>query len=185
MALLAGDALLTEAFRLVLDLEAYRGAASAQNVVQVGASLARASGWMGMVGGQSTDLGFEHRVDDEQSLTFLHRRKTGELFRYSTSAGALLGGANEDEIRALGEYGEVLGLAFQIADDILDEEQDADAPVDPDRAETPSFPALIGMEASKERCQQLLQRCLHLLADFGEGADPLRWLAWFAVHRDH
>jgi len=184
LALLAGDALLTDALRLVADRQAYRNAVPADEILDAASALARAAGWLGMVGGQSIDLGFEQPVLDEAALTFLHRRKTGELFRFSTWAGGLLGGGTPGQVRALSEYGETLGLAFQISDDVLDELEDQTERGDT-AAETPSFPALIGIDASRERAQALLERCHELLEPFDERAEPLRRLAWFAVHRDH
>jgi geranylgeranyl diphosphate synthase type II len=184
LALLAGDALLTQAFRLISDRAAYRGAASAERIVDVCGSLAHAAGWLGMVGGQSIDLGFEGPVDDEEALAFLHRRKTGELFRFACHAGATLGDGTHDQIRALAEYGETLGLAFQIADDVLDDRQDQ-GERGADASETPSFTALLGEDAALQRAEALSERALDLLRDFGSRADPLRALAWYAVHRDH
>lgn len=184
MALLAGDALLTEAFALVLDPEAHRGLVRAEVMVLVAAALARAAGHRGMVGGQSSDLGLEGPVQDEAALRFLHARKTGELFRFALFAGATLGGGDPEQVAGLASYGETLGLAFQISDDILDELQDQG-----DRSEeaspTPSFPGLVGIDGSRLRAVVLLRRCLELLAPFDRRADPLRALAWFAVHRDH
>ena len=182
LALLTGDALLTEAFTLVTNLEAYRGSASAEQVLEASRMLGRAAGWQGMVGGQSIDLGFEFPVEDETALTFLHRRKTGELFRFSTAVGALLGDGSPEQIRDLGECGELLGLAFQISDDLLDADEDE---TEREASPTPSYPGLLGHEAAQERCSELLDRCLELLADYGEEAAALRRLAWFAVHRDH
>ena len=184
LALLAGDALLTQAFALICDRPAYRGAAGNDRIVDVAAALGRAAGWLGMVGGQSVDLGFEGPVDDEEALAFLHRRKTGELFRFACLAGATLGDGTHDQVRRLAEYGETLGLAFQIADDVLDDQQDQGERGD-DAAETPSFTALLGAAAAMERAEALSQRALDLLADFGSRAEPLRSLAWYAVHRDH
>ncbi len=184
LALLAGDALLTEAFRLAADPSAYRRSVPAGEILDVTSALARGAGWLGMVGGQSVDLGFEQPVDDESALTFLHRRKTGELFRFSTWAGGLLGGGTPQQVRDLSEYGETLGLAFQISDDVLDELQDTTERGE-DASDTPSFPALIGIDASRERAEALLERCHELLSGFDERAEPLRKLAWFAVHRDH
>ncbi len=184
LALLAGDALLTQAFRLVCDRSAYRGAANAERIVDVGAALGHAAGWMGMVGGQSIDLGFEGPIDDEEALAFLHRRKTGELFRFACLAGATLGDGSSDQVRALAEYGETLGLAFQIADDVLDFQQDQGERGDA-ASDTPSFTALMGADAAMERAEALEERARELLDGFGNRAEPLRALAWYAVHRDH
>ena len=184
MALLAGDALLTRAFALILDPEACRGLVPADTMVLVGAALARAAGQLGMVGGQSSDLGLEGPVRDEEAVRFLHARKTGELFRFALFAGATLGGGSPEQVAALAAYGETLGLAFQITDDVLDELEDQDERTE-EASPTPSFPALVGIDGSRERAAALLQRCLELLEPFDERADALRALAWFAVHRDH
>lgn len=184
LALLAGDALLTQAFRLVCDRGAYKGAANSDRIVDVSAALGHAAGWLGMVGGQSIDLGFEGPVDDEEKLSFLHRRKTGELFRFSCFAGATLGDGTPDQVRALAEYGEILGLAFQIADDVLDDLQDQTERGD-DASDTPSYTSLIGAEAAMERAIALKERALELVSGLGSKAEPLRSLAWYAVHRDH
>ena len=184
MAVLSGDALLTEAFAAVLDPSAYGGTADFELMSRVGRGLSRAAGWLGMVGGQSLDLGMETPVETRDDLSFLHRRKTGELFRFSCWSGALLGRGGEEQCDALGEYGEVLGLSFQVVDDVLDELQDTTERAD-DAAETPSFPALIGMDASRKFAADLADHALALLDGFGPEADPLRRLAWFTVHRDH
>lgn len=183
-AVLAGDALLTEAFRVVLDPAGYAGTADHELMTQVGLRLAKAAGWLGMVGGQALDLGLEEPVSTEADLAFLHRRKTGELFRFSTWAGALLGRGEPGAVSALGDYGETLGLAFQVVDDVLDELEDQGDRAS-EAADTPSFPALIGIDASRRKAQELMERALDLLSPFGEEADPLRRLAWFTVHRDH
>ncbi len=184
MALLAGDALLTEAFALALNPDAYRGLVSTETMVLVAGALARAAGRDGMVGGQSIDLGLEESVDDEEALRFLHARKTGELFRFALFAGATLGGGDPEQVAALAAYGQTLGLAFQISDDVLDELEDQGERSE-EASPTPSFPALVGIDGSRERASALLVRCLELLEPFDGRADPLRALAWFAVHRDH
>lgn len=182
LALLAGDALLTEAFSLCSNPRAYGPDVPADRILQATQMLAQAAGRSGMVGGQSIDLGFEMPVNDEDTLTFLHLRKTGELFRFSAAAGALLGGASEEVVAAMGDYGEALGLAFQISDDLLDAAEDEAVR---NTADTPSYPGLLGEGLARKRCEELLARCDRLLSDFGPEAEPLRLLAWYAVHRDH
>tara|TARA_Y100001968_G_scaffold332659_1_gene391699 strand:- start:1102 stop:2010 length:909 start_codon:yes stop_codon:yes gene_type:complete len=184
LALLAGDALLTEAFRVALDPTHYRGLANAEQIGTVAGRLATAAGMSGMVGGQSSDLGFEGPIDTEDSLTFLHRRKTGELFAFSLFAGAVLGGGSPEQVQALSEYGETLGLAFQVADDLLDARQDQTERA-PEADETPSFPALLGLENSWERALELERRAHDQLELFGEQGELLAALVSFAVHRDH
>ena len=184
MALLAGDALLTEAFRVVLDPSHYRGLAESERIAAVAMRLSQAAGMQGMVGGQSLDLGFEGPITNEAELTFLHRRKTGELFSCSMFAGATLGGGNPEQVQALSDYGETLGLAFQVADDLLDARQDEGERA-PDAEETPSFPGLLGVEQSWERVLQLERRAHEQIAGFGAQGEVLAMLASFAVHRDH
>jgi geranylgeranyl diphosphate synthase type II len=182
LALLAGDALLTEAFALCANAPAYGPGVPAERILRATSMLAKAAGRAGMVGGQSIDLGFEIPVNDEGALTLLHLRKTGELFRFSAAVGALLGGASDSVVDAMGDYGEALGLAFQISDDLLDAAEDEEVR---DAADTPSFPGLLGEELARHRCQELLARCDDLLSNLGPEAEPLRLLAWYAVHRDH
>jgi len=183
LALLAGDALLTQAFATVGEAAGYAGDVPAEVRLELATSLSAAAGWRGMVGGQSIDLGFEGDVTDEARLTHLHRLKTGQLFRWSLRAGALIGGASATEVKRLGNYGYVLGLAFQIADDVLDELQDQTERGD-DASETPSFTGLMGIEGSRSKARELFAQAEDLLAGFDERADPLRHLAWYAVHRD-
>ena len=137
-----------------------------------------------MVGGQSSDLGFEGPVASESEVTFLHRRKTGELFSYALFAGATLGGGSPEQVQSLSKYGETLGLAFQVADDLLDARQDVGQRA-PDADETPSFPALLGEEESWKRALELEQQAHKELEAFGERGELLALLVSFAVHRDH
>ncbi len=184
LALLAGDALLTEAFRVALDPAHYCGLADPQRIASVAMRLAQAAGMSGMVGGQSSDLGFEGPVGNEAEVTFLHRRKTGELFSFALFAGATLGGGNPAQVQALSEYGEILGLAFQVADDLLDARQDEGERA-PDADETPSFPALLGQEESWNKALELERRAHQQLQSLGERGELLALLVSFAVHRDH
>jgi geranylgeranyl diphosphate synthase type II len=184
LALLAGDALLTEAFRVALDPAHYCGHADAERIAAVGMALSLAAGMCGMVGGQSSDLGFEGPVSDEAELTFLHRRKTGELFRFAGFAGATLGGGSPEQVQSLSDYGEILGLAFQVQDDLLDASQDSGEDSTEEHT-TPSFPALLGVDESRERARQLQRRAHEQLAGLGPRGDTLALLASFAVQRDH
>ena len=182
-AILAGDALLTEAFRLVSDVRVYPADADLRAILRVVEALGGAGGRHGMVAGQVIDMGIEARAATEEDLIHLHARKTGELFRFSTLAGAVLAGADEATIDALATYGEVLGLAFQVADDVLDLYEDRDAG-GRDEADTPSFPALIGEAASRARASEFADQAVALLDGLGTEADPLRTLARYAVERD-
>src|SRR5438874_11895242 len=122
MAMLAGDALLTFAFELVADNAA---TVPAERIVPVLKMLSRATGTAGMVGGQVVDIESEGLEVTPQELEFIHAHKTGALLKASVMAGALLCGADNDEREALGQYGKSIGLAFQIADDVLDVVGDA------------------------------------------------------------
>jgi geranylgeranyl pyrophosphate synthase len=143
-AILVGDALLTEAFSALGDAA---GAPEAR--IRMVAALARAAGAFGMVGGQAADIGMEGRVADVAGVERLHRLKTGALIRASAELGGLAGGATDAQLAALRAWGEAVGLAFQLADDLLDADEaaDADGP--------PSFVRLVGLAetaAWADRC---------------------------------
>jgi geranylgeranyl diphosphate synthase, type II len=150
--------------------------------------IAHASGSRGMVGGQVVDMESEgkHEVD-LATLSYIHTHKTGALIRASVRAGAILGGANTESLAALTRYGDAIGLAFQIADDILDvegttEELGKDAGSDQARGKA-TYPALVGLEASKARARELVEMALEALSSFDERAEPLRAIASYIVKR--
>jgi geranylgeranyl diphosphate synthase, type II len=184
-AILAGDALLTEAFILLSREEQGGDPAARLRVIQ---EIAHASGSRGMVGGQVVDMESEGKGEiDLAILSYIHTHKTGALIRASVRAGAILGGATDEGIKALTRYGEAIGLAFQIADDILDvegttEELGKDAGSDQARGKA-TYPALVGLEVSKARAQELVQMALDSLAGFDERAEPLRAIASYIVKR--
>ncbi len=182
LAILAGDALLTEAFRLVLDEDAFGPTVPPERLLAVGRLLAECAGLRGMVGGQSQDMGFEGPATDERTLTFLHRRKTGDLFHFCVEAGATLAGAGPERVAALRDFSAVFGLAFQVQDDVLDAGQD-ETSGGRSEAETPSFVQLLGLPRSREFVSELLQRALAALEPLDARADALRGLLWIAVNR--
>jgi geranylgeranyl diphosphate synthase type II len=183
-AILAGDALLTEAF-ILLSKDNGGDPAARLRVIQ---EIAHASGSRGMVGGQVVDMESEGKGEiDLATLSYIHTHKTGALIRASVRAGAILGGASSESLAALTRYGDAIGLAFQIADDILDvegttEELGKDAGSDQARGKA-TYPALVGLEASKARAQELVQMALDALAPFDERAEPLRAIASYIVKR--
>jgi geranylgeranyl diphosphate synthase type II len=184
-AILAGDALLSEAF-ILLSANGEGGDAAARlKVIQ---EIAVASGSRGMVGGQVVDMESEGRHDvDIATLSYIHTHKTGALIRASVRCGAILGGASEAEFNALTRYADAIGLAFQIADDILDvegttEELGKDAGSDQARGKA-TYPALMGLEASKARARELVQIALEALEPFDGRAEPLRAIASYIVKR--
>ena len=186
IAILAGDALLTEAFR-VMAAAALGNGVSKLRALRAINEIADAAGKRGMVSGQVADLEAEQHEPDLATVEFIHVRKTGALLLASVRAGALLAGANESALRHLTRYGECLGLAFQIADDILD----AAAPSSVtgkregrDRARHKmTFPAAVGLPAAKERARELLEQSIAELQTFGRQADPLRRIAGYVVER--
>ncbi len=158
-ALLAGDALLTLAF------ETAAGAPLPEGLrLRAVAALARAAGYRGMIGGQVIDLAYENSPMEPEVLATLHRLKTGALLSVSAQLGAIAAGAGEDSQRALGDFAEDVGLAFQIADDILDavgDEAKLGKPIgsDAEQGKT-TFVTLYGVEASREQVRACTDRAL-------------------------
>lgn len=185
-AILAGDALLTEAFRLLADPAANRDCAPAV-VLRVIETVARCAGSQGMVGGQVVDMEAEGKPIDYATLQYIHTRKTGALFLASIQAGAWLGGGSDDQLAALTRYGETAGLAFQIADDILDIIGDQavlgkDVGSDQARGKA-TYPALLGLSEARRRAEELRDLALTALDPLDASAEPLRALARYIVDR--
>jgi geranylgeranyl diphosphate synthase type II len=178
IAILAGDALLTEAFRVMADA-ALRAGPSAGGALRAIAEIARAAGCRGMVGGQTADLEGEDAEPTLAAVEFIHVRKTGALLLASVRTGALLCGAKTSLLRRLTRYGERLGLAFQIADDVLDAEGGLKGKHSGrDQAlHKMTFPSVIGVAAAKERARDLIERAVAELSDCGREAEPLRQIA--------
>ena len=186
IATLAGDGLLTDAFKVVARSAAAAGVDPALIVETIG-EMAEAAGSAGMVGGQVIDLLGEGRSITLAELEHLHSRKTGALFVAAVCGGARLGGAGATQIAALREYARALGLAFQVIDDLLDVEESAEQMgkrtyKDEARGKA-TYPSLVGIERSRELARELAARARQSLEGFGEKAEPLRMLAAFAVER--
>ena len=177
MAILAGDALLTMAFDLLAETGDLR-------VVR---EVAQASGIGGMAGGQTLDLQYEGREITLEALEELHRRKTGALVRASVVVGAMLAGADDRTVQVLGHYGEYVGLAFQIIDDILDVTGDSAVmgkAAGSDAAHNKAtFPALLGVEGSYARAQELADQAMLTLEELGANANQLKVLVDYIVKR--
>jgi geranylgeranyl diphosphate synthase type II len=186
IAILAGDALLTEAFTLLTSAECV-GRHDPQRLLTVIREIAAAAGSQGMVGGQTLDIAAEGRVLDAAALEGVHRHKTGALIRASLRAGALLAGARPAELAAITAYGEAVGLAFQVADDILNVEGEAATTgkaVGSDAARgKATYPALHGLAGAKARADALVAQAIDALAPLDARADPLRGIARFIVER--
>jgi geranylgeranyl diphosphate synthase type II len=185
MATLAGDGLLTDAFK-VLARSASDGVPSVV-LLQTVADLAEAAGSGGMVGGQVIDLQSEGASLSLDELKHLHAGKTGALFLASVIGGARLGGASEPQLANLNHYARALGLAFQVVDDLLDVEATTEQMGKRTRkdgaAGKATFPSLLGIDKSRQFARELEQQAHHALADFGPGAETLRAIATFVVER--
>jgi geranylgeranyl diphosphate synthase type II len=183
MAILAGDSLLTLAFQVLAGLKT-----ADDRKTRLVAELASASGTVGgMIGGQVADLEGEGKPPNAQLLETIHRAKTGALLRASLRMGAIYAGATEQQYAALSCYGEHVGLAFQIVDDILDVEESSEAlgkTAGKDAAQQKiTFPAVYGLEASHRMAAEECTRAHDALAPFGERAARLRELADLIVKR--
>jgi geranylgeranyl diphosphate synthase type II len=186
LALLAGDGLLTEAFHLMTDRESMENL-SGGPLLKVIHLIAEAAGHRGMVGGQVVDIQSEGRDVDFELVRFIHRHKTGALIAVSVTSGALIAGGSDEEVEAISVYGRRIGLAFQIADDILDIEGDSKKMgkgVGGDiRKKKMTYPSAIGLEKSKETQKEMIGQALESLNRFGEKADPLREIARYIIER--
>ncbi len=186
LAILAGDALLTEAFRVAAE-GAAAAAVEPSRALRLLAVIATAAGAAGMVGGQVADLEAEHVTADLALVESIHRRKTAALITAAIECGAGAGGASPEAYGALREFGQALGLAFQVADDILD----ASAPStvtgkrvgrDAEQGKA-TYPAVVGIAEARRIARGLLDRCLGALEVLDSPADPLRAIARFVVER--
>lgn len=186
-AILAGDALLTEAFILLSNPE-FAASTDPATLLRVIHEISLCSGSRGMIGGQVVDMESEGMKEvDLATVQYIHTHKTGALIRASVKSGALIGRADGKALDSMVRYGEAVGLAFQIADDILDiegttEQIGKDAGSDQARGKA-TYPAVMGISESKRRAAELVEVALEALSGFGEKAEPLREIASYIVHR--
>jgi geranylgeranyl diphosphate synthase type II len=185
IAILAGDALLTLAFRLIAENAAR--VAEPRVVCDVVADVAAAAGTEGMVGGQVIDIESEGKAVSADVVDEIHRRKTAALIRAALRAGAMLAGAKPDTLAAITLAGEKLGLAFQIVDDILDVEGNLEqlgkTAGSDERKRKATYPAVHGIEASRRRARMLIDDVKAALAPLGPAAEPIAALADFVFER--
>lgn len=186
MAILAGDALLTMAFDIVSRPELVNGLDPFAQV-RVIQELAAGSGNVGMVGGQVADIEAEGQDINLATLEAVHRWKTGKLIRASVRIGSIVGGARDEQLDALTGYAEDIGLAFQIADDVLNvvgsrEELGKDANTDASRGKK-TYPTFFGVDGARKLAEERVASALHHLKDFGPTAEPLRELARYITAR--
>lgn len=184
LAILAGDALLTQAFEVILRQQGV----SAEVLVQVLKEMSIAAGPNGMVGGQVIDMLSEGKRISMEELRKMHMGKTGALFRAAIRSGAILGGASEAKLAALTTYADCFGLAFQITDDILDvvgDEAVIGKPVGSDeRNEKSTYVALTSLEEAKKLAADTVQQALDALEVFGDEAKFLRDLVKMLLERN-
>ncbi len=184
IAILAGDALCAEAFRVAAQQRKGRE----ERVADVVYELARASGAVGMVGGQVIDIEATGKKITVDELETLHRAKTGELLLVAVRAGARMGGADAAAMERLTAYGRALGLAFQIVDDVLDITADLQTlgkdPGSDREAGKTTFVDLLGVDGAKARAKAVMDDGIRALEPFGARAEALRALGRYTVERD-
>lgn len=185
-AILAGDGLQSLAF----DLLSQDNGLSADLRLRMISILARDSGYLGMVGGQSIDLSNEGKLISTEQLELMHRHKTGALISASIEMGALSSTyATQENLDALLTYAGAIGLAFQVKDDILDIEGNTEVLGKPQgsdlAAEKSTYPALLGMDGAKQKLALLNQQAHASIDSFGDAAQPLHWLADYIVEREY
>ncbi|WP_409432133.1 polyprenyl synthetase family protein [Litorimonas sp. RW-G-Af-16] len=184
MAVLAGDGLLTVAFEMIATCDA-----DPATRVQLIAMLAKAGGTHGMIGGQVIDMTVAEKERDEALITQLQNLKTGALIEYAVLAGAVLAGASDDQKSALQSYARDMGLAFQIKDDILDVEGDAEivgkAVGKDENLGKATFVSILGLEGARKTAAELGARAKSHLAPFGENAQTLCDTVDFVIGRSH
>ncbi len=184
MAILAGDSLVTRCYQLLVDLPK----ASNATRIKIIREIAQATGTKnGMIGGQVVDLESEGKPISPQVLEYIHYSKTGALLTACVRCGALAAKAKPAELRTLTEFGRKIGLVFQIVDDILDitsssEELGKTAGKDM-KVKKATYPALYGIETSRQKARELVDSAMKDLRNLGESAEPLRGLAHFVVSR--
>ena len=186
-AILAGDALLTAAFTMMAEI-GLAGTIPPKKVLRALLELGSAAGSTGMVGGQLNDIASQGKTGlSFNQLKTTHILKTGMLIRASIRIGGILGGAGPKKLSRLTTFGEKIGLAFQVADDILDVEGEAETvgkPVGQDQSKGRwTYPAFIGLDGAKREAAALTEAALSALSPFGPEADPLRRIAVYVVDR--
>jgi geranylgeranyl diphosphate synthase, type II len=193
VALLAGDGLLTEAFRLMSGgsgpaAPTPTSISDPRALLRVIRLVAEAAGHEGMVGGQVVDIRSEGKQVEPAVLEFIHTHKTGAMIAASVTAGAILGGGRDEDVEAIAAYGRHVGFAFQVADDILDVEGDSakmgkgvggDA-----RKKKITYPSVFGLARSKEIQKSLVEAAVDALRNFDEKAEPLRAIAVYIIERN-
>ncbi|MBF0559818.1 MAG: polyprenyl synthetase family protein [Nitrospirae bacterium] len=191
MAILAGDALLTEAFYLLSNMNSLaidrEGAVPESAILKMIHELAGGAGMLGMVGGQAQDLLSENEEPDAETLFFIHKCKTAALITSSVKAGGILACCSEEKLGSLERYGENTGFAFQVVDDILDVEGETEVlgktAGSDEKKKKMTYPKLYGIDESRRRARELVDMAIEALTSFDEKADPLRKIAQRLLER--
>jgi geranylgeranyl diphosphate synthase type II len=187
-AILAGDALLTLAFEILAAAGRQGASDDDDRWLQVIAQVASAAGFKGMIEGQMRDMAFEGTIISERELEHLHRLKTGKLIEIAVVSGALVSGASPTHQQALHRYAQNIGLAFQVADDILNVTGDprrlGKAIGTDQRRGKNTYPALLGLTGAETLAGQLVNNALKALDAFDSKADSLRAIARYVIERN-
>ncbi len=181
-AILAGDALLTDAFNIISEADAKPAL-----LIKVISELSYGSGPQGMVGGQSVDILLEGKKATKKQLLYIHKHKTGALISASIRIGAIMANASTAKLEALTEYGDKIGLAFQVTDDILDVTgtmEEMGKPTGSDDAKGKNtYPSIFGLEEAQKIAEKLVNDSLNALKVFGKKAEPLEEIAKYILAR--
>lgn len=184
IAILAGDALLTEAFYLI----ASENCLNSEEIVKVIRETSNAAGIRGMIGGQVTDILSTGKDIDISALEYIHEHKTGWLITASARVGAILGGASEDELESITDYAYHLGMVFQITDDILDvvgETKTLGKMVGSDaKLKKATFPSVLGIEESRRLAHEHVKKAIESLNKIKKNTSKLAELAYFVIERE-
>lgn len=185
IAILAGDTLLNEAMSLMMSFALKNGEDALKSAVEI----AEAAGPEGMIGGQVVDIVSEGKKVSKDVLNYMHLKKTGELIRASVLVGAILAGANEDDKNKLNEFGQKLGLVFQIKDDILDVEGNVQKlgknTLSDENNDKTNFISLYGLEYCKKECKELTESCIDILKTLSVDSTNLINLTYELLDREY
>ena len=188
IAILAGDALLTRAFEVLASIETEGGEPDYAKQVRVIREVAAAAGTVeALIGGQVADIENEKKQVSDATLEYIHRSKTGAMIRASVVVGGIIAGASESQIEKLSDYGARIGLAFQVADDILDvtstSQQLGKTPGKDQAALKATYPAIHGIPASEARAEQLVKEAIRIISGLEADTAILQAIARFIIER--